>query len=333
MAAPKIYFGTVLFNADQGYKSAEDVKPWLDALLESKDAISGVDTAVAFRECQDYLGQLNFASHFSISTKVTGGAHPMLTATKDNVLAQAKDCLNKLGVEQVDVLYLQAPDARVPFEETLAAIDGLYKEGVFKRFGISNHTGEQIEQVVQICQSKGFVVPSVFQGSYNAIARLPETQLLPVLRKHNIAFVAYSPIAGGFFAKTSQQFRDQSLQGRWNKAGLFGKLYQFQYNKPAALEALDKWHEIAKAEGISGVEMAYRWLAHNSALDASKGDGMIIGASNVEQWKSNLAAIKKGPLSAAVAAKIGALWAPLEAGSVLDNFHAVKALMGAGPPK
>lgn len=60
---------------------------------------------------------------------------------------------------------------------------------------------------------------------------------------------------------------------------------------------------------------------------------MIIGASNVEQWKSNLAAIKKGPLSAAVAAKIDALWAPLEAGSILDNFHAVKALMGAGPPK
>jgi aflatoxin B1 aldehyde reductase len=217
---------------------------------------------------------------------------------------------------------------RVPFEETLSGIDALYREGRFKHFGIANHTAEQVEEVVNICKEKNFVLPTFFQGSYNPIARLPEDELLPVLRKHNISFVAYSPMAGGFLAKTSQQFRDQpdSLQGRWNKAGFLGKVYQFLYNKPRALDALDKWHEIAAAEGISGAEMAYRWVAHNSAL--TKDDGMVIGATTIEQWKSNLKAVQKGPLSPETAAKIDALWTPeLKMETVSDNWEAVKAVM------
>lgn len=158
---------------------------------------------------------------------------------------------------QVEILFIHAPDMRVPFEETLSGIDALYKESVFKRFGLSNHTAEQVEEVVKICKDKDFVLPSVFEGSYNAFARFPEEKLLPTLRKHKIAFYAYSPIAGGFPAHTSQHFRDQSFQGgHWDLKGFLGQVHQFQYNNKESLAALDAWHEIAKATGIPSVEMA-----------------------------------------------------------------------------
>ena len=35
--------------------------------------------------------------------------------------------------------YLHAPDRTVPYEITLKAVNELYKEGKFKRFGISNY--------------------------------------------------------------------------------------------------------------------------------------------------------------------------------------------------
>ena len=35
--------------------------------------------------------------------------------------------------------YLHAPDRTVPYEVTLKAVNELYKEGKFKRFGISNY--------------------------------------------------------------------------------------------------------------------------------------------------------------------------------------------------
>jgi aflatoxin B1 aldehyde reductase len=224
---------------------------------------------------------------------------------------------------------MHSPDTRLPFEETLSGIDFLYKEGTFKRFGLSNYTPEQVEEVVKICHEKGFVLPSVFQGCYNAVSRLAEDKLLPVLRKHNISFYAYSPIAGGFLAKTSQQFRDDSMQGRWHKDSMLGMVYHSMYDKADTLEALDKWHDIAAAEGISAVEMAYRWVVHNSALDGSLGDGIVIGASTIDQWKSSLAAIQKGPLSAVTEAKIDALWGPLKEDSIVDCFVIVKRMLSS----
>ncbi|KAI9326453.1 hypothetical protein DFJ73DRAFT_783498 [Zopfochytrium polystomum] len=44
---------------------------------------------------------------------------------------------------------------------------------------------------------------TIYQGAYSAITRRQETELFPVLRRHGIAFYAYSPAAGGFLAKTS----------------------------------------------------------------------------------------------------------------------------------
>lgn len=72
-------------------------------------------------------------------------------------------------------------------------------------------------------------------------------------------------------------------------------------------------------------------MVYNSALDASLGDGIVIGSSSIEQWESNLAAIQKGPLSAETAAKIDALWGPgLRADAILDNWQAMKEVVSAG---
>lgn len=81
-------------------------------------------------------------------------------------------------------------------------------------------------------------------------------------------------------------------------------------DKPLILEALDKWQEMADTGGMSAVEMGYRWVAHHSALDASQGDGLVIGALSVARWQSYLAAVEKGPLDAETAAKIDGLWTP-----------------------
>lgn len=40
--------------------------------------------------------------------------------------------------------------------------------------------------------STGYVKPTVLQGQYNLLARRGEADLLPVLRKHGIAYYAYS---------------------------------------------------------------------------------------------------------------------------------------------
>ena len=44
-----------------------------------------------------------------------------------------------LDDSSIDMWYLHGPDRTTPYKVTLKAVNDLYKEGKFKRFGISNY--------------------------------------------------------------------------------------------------------------------------------------------------------------------------------------------------
>jgi aflatoxin B1 aldehyde reductase len=48
------------------------------------------------------------------------------------------------------------------------------------------------------------------------------------------------------------------------------------------------------------VSVALRWLVHHSQLSAERNDGVIIGASRLEQLRHSLHAVAEGPLSTEV---------------------------------
>ncbi|RQM07799.1 hypothetical protein DH86_00000671, partial [Scytalidium sp. 3C] len=108
-------------------------------------------------------------------------------------------------MERVDVFYIHVPDRRTPLEETLAGINELYKAGKFKRFGLSNYLANDIEDVMRISKQHNYVLPTVYQSNYSAVARRQEAEIFPILDKYKIAFYAYSPLAGGFLTKTVDQ--------------------------------------------------------------------------------------------------------------------------------
>lgn len=79
--------------------------------------------------------------------------------------------LAKLGVESTDIFYLHAPDRSLSYEETLETVDAMYRAGKFKRLGLSNFTSWEVAEIVGICERRGFVKPTVYQGMYNAISK------------------------------------------------------------------------------------------------------------------------------------------------------------------
>lgn len=89
------------------------------------------------------------------------------------------------------------------------------------------------------------VLPSVFQGNYNAVSRHIEKDLFPLLRKLGIAFYAYSPIAGGFLVKSAKEIREGSSEtGRFKTGNALGDMYRTLYGKESLINALDDWGEI-----------------------------------------------------------------------------------------
>ncbi|KAK7408400.1 hypothetical protein QQX98_009440 [Neonectria punicea] len=253
------------------------------------------------------LGAVAAGDRFAVDTKVISrepGDH-----SKQNILRDINDSLEALKVKQINIEYLHVPDRATSFEEPCEAMDQAYREGKIKHWGISNYTAEEVQKFVDICEEHGFVKPSVYQGQYNPVVRGGEKELFPVLRKHGIAFYAFSPAAGGFFAGNHKNVKaggrfDQTVSG----------LYSSFYMKPSVMSATDKALEVASQHGIGGHAAALRWTAHHSLLSKAHKDAVIVGASSPEQLESNLDMIEQGPLPDDVVAALDAVYEGMEIG-------------------
>ncbi|KAL7943303.1 NADP-dependent oxidoreductase domain-containing protein [Trichoderma barbatum] len=259
------------------YDKPEEVNSYLDAFFNR--GYNHIDTARIYSTgasgtSEPRLGAVGAGKKFIIDTKVRSrepGNHQ-----KDKIAEEVEISLKALQIDQINIQYLHQPDRATPFEETCEAIDKAYKEGKFRKFGLSNFTVKEVEEVVEICERRGFVKPSVYQGQYNAIVRGGEKELFHVLRKSNIAFYAWSPAGGGFFAGNH---KNGKAGGRFDKSA-----------------ATDNALAIAGKHGISGHATALRWTLHHSVLNAKYGDSIITSPSSIDQLNSNLDTVEQGPL-------------------------------------
>lgn len=176
------------------------------------------------------------------------------------------------------------------------------------------------------------MLPTVFQGNYNAVSRHIETNLFPLLRKLSISFYAYSPVAGGFLVKPATQLRaaDDPTSTRFGPNARTGQMYKSMYGKPSLYEAVEEWEQIAASANVSKASLAYRWITFHSALKAEQGDAVIIGASKVSQLEESLKAVEAGPLDESSVARIQEVWEKVEHEAPLDNYNSFVKGMKSG---
>ncbi|KAJ3037658.1 hypothetical protein HK097_003456 [Rhizophlyctis rosea] len=316
MSHPTIVYGAASFWNPSDIEYAKVVLPALERL-----GIKHIDTARGYGESEAILGQLGAPEKFIIDTKVPGFAPK--TQTKEKVFAAEKASFGALKTNQIDVYYLHSPDTETPISETLAAINEIYKSGKFKRFGLSNFSPEQVQAVYDHAKQNNYVLPTVYQGNYNPVSRHIEEDLFPLLRKLNIAFYVYSPIAGGFLSKSVDEIKAGG-SGRWDPNSNLGKMYHALYNRPKVLEGLQEWSAIAEAAGIPRAELAYRFVAYHSAVRAELGDAVIIGASKIEQLEQTVKGFKNGPLPKEVVERVDSIWEKVKGDAPRDNYELVK---------
>lgn len=174
------------------YDTPEEVNAYLDTFYNR--GYRQVDTARTYSTgapgtSEPRLGAVGAGKKFIIDTKVLSrepGSHK-----KEKIAEEIETSLRDLQIDQINILYLHQPDRATPFEETCEAIDKAYKEGKFRKFGLSNFTADEVRQIIEISERRGFVKPSVYEGQYNPIVRGGEKELFPLLRKNNIAFYAW----------------------------------------------------------------------------------------------------------------------------------------------
>ncbi|KAI0920258.1 hypothetical protein AcW1_002052 [Taiwanofungus camphoratus] len=283
---------------------------------------SEIDTARTYSggTSEEYLGKIDWKKRgLRLETKLYPFASNKLFRLLDQTsISHSPEDLRKylelslkaLKTDQLEMWYLHGPDRSTPYEVTLKAVNDLYKEGKFKRFGISNYMAWEVAEIVQICRANGYIQPTVYQGIYNAIHRKVEPELFPCLRKYGISFYEFNPLGGGFFTGRYSSLEDKVEPGsRFDPERGLGKGYRARYWNEPYFKALASIQAVAAAHNLTMAEIALRWVSHHSLMKREYGDSVIIGASSLKHIEQNLVDLEKGPLPEDVLTVLDEAWA------------------------
>lgn len=306
---PNLVLGTMTFG-QQAFldESTEIVRYFID------QGYRELDTAYVYNEgeCEKILGQIigKFGrERFKIATKV----NPRISGKLDGaaVKKQLPESLKRMDIEKADILYLHFPDPNTPVESALEACDKAYRSGQFDELGLSNFPAWMVADVYNKCKAYGWILPTVYEGVYNACSRNAEKELFDALEAFNMRFYAYNPLAGGLLTGKYSSVENKPQDGRF----ALRKTYPGRYWKASFFDAVEIIREACAVHNIPMAEAALRWLAHHSDLHIERGDAIIIGASRLSQLEQNISAVEKGALPDDVVSAFNKAWSVSKAES------------------
>lgn len=316
------------------FDTVEKITPILDALQSS--GVKQLDTARLYGQgfSEPLLTESGYAERgMAVSTKLYPTAFRaavMPGATKythrpEDLRAGLMASLDALKTKKLRTWYLYAPDRSTPFEDTLREVNNLYNEGHFERWGVCNFQSWEVARVQELCIRNGWVRPAVFQGIYNALVRSTEAELFPCLRQYGMAFEAAQPLASGML---TERYRRDMPAGEIPKGSRFdpdpknmvGHHLRWKYWHDCYFEALEIIRAAAGKHDLTVNECALRWMVHHSKLDASLGDGIVMGASVPSQIMENCEDLRKGELPEDVVQAFEQAW-PKAKGWILPYWH------------
>jgi diketogulonate reductase-like aldo/keto reductase len=141
-------------------------------------------------------------------------------ASRQGAIAACEHSLKRMKTDRID-LYLLHWRGSYPLAETVQAFEALQAAGKIRHWGVSNLDTDDMDELWDV---PGGQACQVNQLLYNLSRRGIEWDLLPSLREHKVALMAYSPI------EQARLLRQRGLQ------------------------------EFAKAHGMKPAQAALAWL-------------------------------------------------------------------------
>jgi aldehyde reductase len=121
-------------------------------------------------------------------------------ASRRGAVEACERSLKRLQTDRID-LYLLHWRGQYPLAETLDAFDALQRAGKIRHYGVSNLDLADMQELWQVPHGKQVAVNQLL---YNLQRRGIEWDLLPWLRAHGVATMAYSPVEQGRLLKHPQ---------------------------------------------------------------------------------------------------------------------------------
>lgn len=302
----RLVLGTMTFGDTVDRAGAADM---LDAALDS--GLTGVDTANGYAggESERILAGLlpGRRDRIVLATKAgiphpDQGEHAPLSPA--GLRAALTGSLKRLGTDHVDLFYLHQPDRRTPLADTLATVAEFAAEGKIRALGVSNHAAWQIAELTRTAEETGAPRPVIAQQLHNLLARRIEEEYTEYAAVSGLHTMVYNPLGGGLLTGR-HRFGTDPATGRFGDSEL-AAMYKQRYWNEDLFAAVAQLTAIAEGAGLPLTELALRWL-----LDRPSTDALLLGGSQVEHLRANIAAAQAGPLPADVTEACDAVGAAL----------------------
>jgi len=246
----------------------------------------------AYKELKEENATLWRRSDIILTTKIFwgGSGYNEKGLSKKHVMEGLDNCLERLQVDYVDLVYCHRPDSLTPTETVVRAMTDCIRSGKATAWGTSEWSAQQITEAYWIAKTEGLYPPQVEQPEYNMFNRdRIEKEYVPIYNyPYRIGLTTWSPLASGLLtgkynddalpegSRATQKGYTwiQNMIARWKKEGRMEKVKQLQ---SYAKEALD----------CTVTELALAWpIKQNPSVSC-----VLLGATKVEQIEANLKAL------------------------------------------
>jgi aryl-alcohol dehydrogenase-like predicted oxidoreductase len=175
--------------------------------------------------------------------------------------------------------YIHDDDPGVPIEETVEALGDLVREGKIRHYGISNETAWGAMRYLAACEKLGLPRIASIQNVYSLLSRNFEHGLSEIALREKVGLLAYSPLAQGYL---TGKYQGGALP-EGSRKQLYDRLQR--YETPNADAAISAYVGLARRHGLHPAQMALAFVLSRPFVTAA-----IVGATSVEQLKTNIAA-------------------------------------------
>jgi aryl-alcohol dehydrogenase-like predicted oxidoreductase len=168
----------------------------------------------------------------------------------DRIVRQLESSLDRLDLDYVDLYLAHEFDPAVPIGETLAAFEDLRKAGRIGAYGVSNFDAAQLEAAL----SAG--APSAIQNEHSLLARADEDSVLPLCERERVAYLVFSPLAGGWLTGKYRRGEPFPAGSRMTQRP---EPYKPFVSDPT-FDRLEAFERVARDRNTSMAGLALAWL-------------------------------------------------------------------------
>jgi aryl-alcohol dehydrogenase-like predicted oxidoreductase len=285
LAVSPLCLGTMMFGG-----AADDATAHRIVARAKDQGVNFIDTADGYSggRSEEVVGQAirEHRSWWVLATKCanpTGQGPNARGLSRRHVQHAVEASLRRLGVAEIDVLYLHKEDHATPLAETVHALADLIRSGKIRYFGVSNYRSWRVAEICALCDQAGIDRPVASQPLYNALNREVETEHLPACRNFGLGVVPYSPLARGVL--TGKYVPDVpppvgTRAGRQDR-----RMLESEW-RAESLHIAQAIAEHARGRGVSPGRFAFAWVLNNRFVTAAIG-----GPRTEAQWEDYVAAL------------------------------------------